>query len=130
VIFTASIGGLEAIANIAHYNASKFGVIGLAKTLALELGTQAVRVNAICPGNVDSPMMHNAATMKLFFPDLENPGRADAEAPNSIVRQGNTIPIPYVDVVDISNAVLYLASEEGRYVTGTTLVVDAGRMLK
>jgi (+)-trans-carveol dehydrogenase len=68
--------------------------------------------------------------MKLFFPDLENPGRADAEAPDSIVRQGNTIPIPYVDVVDISNAVLYLASEEGRYVTGTTLVVDAGRMLK
>jgi SDR family mycofactocin-dependent oxidoreductase len=130
VIFTASIGGLEAIANIAHYNASKFGVVGLAKTLALELGGQGVRVNAVCPGNVDSPMMQNHATMKLFFPDLENPGRADAEAPDSVVRQGNTIPVPYVDVVDISNAVLYLASDEARYVTGTTLVVDAGRMLK
>ena len=130
VIFTASIGGLEAIANIAHYNASKFGVVGLAKTLALELGAQGVRVNAVCPGNVDSPMMQNPATMKLFFPDLENPGRADAEAPGSVVSEGNAIPVPYVDVVDISNAVLYLASDEARYVTGTTLVVDAGRMLK
>ena len=130
VIFTSSIGGLEAIANIGHYNASKFGVIGLMKTLALELGEQGVRVNAVCPGNVNSPMMHNAATYKLFFPDLDNPGRADVEAPDSRVREGNTIPVPYVDMEDITHAVMYLASDEARYVTGTTLVVDAGRMLK
>jgi (+)-trans-carveol dehydrogenase len=130
VIFTASIGGLEAIANLGHYNASKFGVVGLTKTLALELGEHGVRVNAVCPGNVDTAMMHNASTMRLFFPDVENPGRADAEAPNSIIRQMNTIPVPYVDVEDITNAVLFLACDEARYVTGTTLVVDAGRMLK
>lgn len=130
VILTASIGGLEAIPNIGHYNVSKFGVVGLAKTLALELGDQFVRVNAVCPGNVDTFMMQNDATMKFFFPDVENPGRADAEAPGSIARTMNTIPVPYVDVDDVSNAVLYLASDEARYVTGTTLVVDAGRMLK
>jgi SDR family mycofactocin-dependent oxidoreductase len=130
VIFTASIGGLEAIANLGHYNASKFGVVGLTKTLALELAERGVRVNAVCPGNVDTAMMQNAATMKLFFPDLENPGRADAEAPDSVVRQGNAIPVPYVDVEDITNAVMFLASDEARYVTGITLVVDAGRMLK
>jgi SDR family mycofactocin-dependent oxidoreductase len=130
VIFTASIGGLEAIPNIGHYNVSKFGVVGLTKTLAVELGEQRVRVNAICPGNVDTNMMHNESTYKMFFPNVENPTRATAEAPDSAARTMNAIPVPYVEVDDITNALLYLASDESRYVTGTTLVVDLGRMLK
>ncbi len=130
VIFTASTCGLEAVAGIGHYNASKFGVVGLTKTLALELGESGVRVNAVCPTNVATPMFQNDPTMKLFFPDLENPGLADAEAPDSVARQMHVIPIPWVEVDDITNAVMFLASDEARYVTGTTLVVDAGRLLK
>jgi len=129
VIFTASIGGLQAIPNIGHYVASKFGVVGLAKTLALELGQHRIRVNAVCPGTVDTLMTHNAETMRFFFPDRQGPTRDDFEAPDSFARSLQAIPVPYVEVDDISNAILYLASDEARYVTGTTLVVDAGRML-
>jgi NAD(P)-dependent dehydrogenase (short-subunit alcohol dehydrogenase family) len=75
-------------------------------------------------------MMHNDATYRLFFPDIENPGRADAEAPGSPARVMNVLDVPYVEVDDVTNALLYLASDEARYVTGTTLVVDLGRMLK
>ncbi|MDT3444937.1 mycofactocin-coupled SDR family oxidoreductase [Pseudofrankia sp. BMG5.37] len=129
VIFTASTCGLQAVPGIGHYNASKFGVVGLTKTLALELGEQGVRVNAVCPTNVATPMFQNDLTWKLFFPDVQNPSRADAEAPNSAARQMHTIPIPWVEVDDVTNAVMYLASDDSRYVTGTTLVVDAGRTL-
>jgi len=129
-VFTASIAGLEAVPGIAHYNASKFGVVGLMKTLALELGDQYIRVNAVCPGNVDTIMIHNPGTMKLFLPELENPTRADAEAPGSNFRALNAIPIPYLDSVDVTNAVMFLASDDARYITGHALVVDAGRMLK
>jgi SDR family mycofactocin-dependent oxidoreductase len=129
VIFTASVCGLQAVPGIGHYNASKFGVVGLTKTLALELGALGVRVNAVCPTNVATPMFQNDATWKLFFPDVQSPSQADAEAPNSAARQMHVIPIPWVEVDDVTNAVMYLASDDARYVTGTTLVVDAGRTL-
>jgi SDR family mycofactocin-dependent oxidoreductase len=130
VIFTASTCGLEVVAGIGHYNASKFGVVGLMKTLALELGAQGVRVNALCPTNVATPMFQNQPTMDLFFPDVENPTLANAEAPDSVARQMHVIPIPWVEPDDVTNALLYLASDDGRYVTGTTMVIDAGRLLK
>jgi SDR family mycofactocin-dependent oxidoreductase len=129
VIFTASTCGLEAVQGIGPYNASKHGVVALTKTLAIELGPQNVRVNALCPTNVATPMFQNDATWKLFFPDVENPSQADAEAPNSVARQMHVIPVPWVEPDDISNALLYLASDDGRYVTGTTMVIDAGRLL-
>ena len=129
VIFTASTCGLEAVQGIGHYNASKHGVVALTKTLAIELGPRRVRVNALCPTNVATPMVQNDTTWKLFFPDVENPSQADAEAPNSIVRQMHVIPIPWVEPEDISAGLLYLASDDSRYVTGTTLVIDAGRLL-
>lgn len=68
--------------------------------------------------------------MKLFMPHLEHPSRADAEKPDSNYRAANVLPIPWVDPVDISNAVLYLASDESRYVTGIALPVDAGFLIK
>jgi NAD(P)-dependent dehydrogenase (short-subunit alcohol dehydrogenase family) len=100
------------------------------KTLALELGEQRVRVNAICPTNVATPMFQNDATWRLFFPDVANPTQANAEAPDSAARQMHVMPIPWVEPDDTTNALLYLASDDGRYVTGTTMVVDAGRLLK
>lgn len=122
--------GSKALPNLAHYTASKFGVIGLTKTLAVELAEQNIRVNAICPTGVDTPMLLNEPQYKLFMPDLENPGRAEAETPGSPFYTMNAIPIPWVDPVDISNALLFLASDEGRYVTGVALPVDAGFLIK
>ncbi|RHW23778.1 NAD(P)-dependent oxidoreductase [Nocardioides immobilis] len=129
VIFTASTCGLGAVPGIAHYNASKFGVVGLTKSLALELGDQRVRVNALCPTNVATPMFQNDSTWRLFFPDVENPTQADAEAEGSAARQMHVIPVPWVEPEDVTSALLYLASDDGRYVTGTTMVIDAGRLL-
>jgi (+)-trans-carveol dehydrogenase len=127
VIFTASLSGIAAVRNIGHYNASKSGVIGLAKTLALELGEHHIRVNSICPTNVDSPMFQNLATMRIFAPGVERPGPAELEA---AAREQHVIPIPSLDINDVTNAVMYLASDDGRYVTGTTFLIDGGRLLK
>jgi SDR family mycofactocin-dependent oxidoreductase len=129
VIFTSSVCGVGVAPGIGHYNASKFGVVGLAKTLAAELGQHYVRVNALCPTNVATPMFQNDSTWKLFFPNVENPTQADAEAEGSAARQMHAIPVPWVEPDDVTNALLYLASDDGRYVTGTTMIVDAGRLL-
>jgi (+)-trans-carveol dehydrogenase len=129
VVFTSSTCGLGVVPGIGHYNAAKFGLIGLAKTLAIELGPQRVRVNAICPTNVATPMFQNDGTWKLFFPDVENPTIDNALAEGSAARQMHAIPVPWVEPDDITSALLYLASDDGRYVTGTTMVVDAGRLL-
>jgi SDR family mycofactocin-dependent oxidoreductase len=127
IILTSSAAGLQAYENIAHYVSAKHGVVGLMRTLALELAPYSIRVNSIHPTQVDTPMIQNEATYKLFRPDLEHPTREDfAPASQSV----NALPIPWVEPVDISNAVLFLASDEGRYVTGVTLPVDAGTVIK
>jgi (+)-trans-carveol dehydrogenase len=127
IIITSSDAGLFAIPNLAHYNSAKHGVVGLMRTLALELAPDFIRVNSVHPTMVDTPMVNNEASYKLFRPDLEHPTRDDlAPAAQSL----NALPIPWVDAVDISNAVLFLASDESRYITGVTLPVDAGANLK
>ncbi|GAA4550811.1 mycofactocin-coupled SDR family oxidoreductase [Pseudonocardia xishanensis] len=130
VVFTSSGAGLAPVPNLAHYTASKHGIIGLMKTLALELAPTGIRVNAICPTNVDTPMIVNDKVLKLFMPDNEHPTRADAEAEGSNHRSLNAIPVPWVEASDISGALLYLASDDARYVTGIALPVDAGFLLK
>ncbi len=100
------------------------------KTLALELGPQFIRVNAILPTNVDTEMIQNETILKLFMPHLENPTRADAELPGSNYALANILPIPWVDPVDISNALVFLASDDARFITGVSLPVDAGFLLK
>ncbi|BBZ36259.1 mycofactocin-coupled SDR family oxidoreductase [Mycolicibacterium confluentis] len=97
------------------------------KSLALVLGDQRIRVNAIHPTNVDTDMLHIDAIYRAFRPDLENPTRADAEVGFTYI---HAIPVPYVDPSDISHAVVYLASDEARYVTGQQLFVDAGAATK
>jgi SDR family mycofactocin-dependent oxidoreductase len=130
VIFTSSISGLETRRRgLAHYCASKYGVIGLAKTLALEWGAENIRSNAVCPGNVDTDMIQNQHVWSKYMPHLENPTREDAERPDSPFNSVNAMPVPWVAPADISNVVLWLASDESRYVTGTAQVVDAGMML-
>ena len=127
VILTSSVGGLKAYPHNGHYIAAKHGVIGLMRTFAVELGQHWIRVNAVCPTNVNTPMFMNEGTMKLFRPDLENPGPDDLAVAAQFM---HTLPIGWVEPVDISNAVLFLASDEARYITGLPVTVDAGSMLK
>jgi (+)-trans-carveol dehydrogenase len=74
IILTSSVGGLKAYPHTGHYIAAKHGVVGLMRTFAVELGSQSIRVNSVHPTNVNTPMFMNDGTMKLFRPDLENPG--------------------------------------------------------
>jgi len=127
IILTSSVGGLKAYPHTGHYIAAKHGVIGLMRSFAVELGQHSIRVNAVCPTNVNTPMFMNEGTMKLFRPDLENPGRDDLAVAAQFM---HTLPIGWVEPVDISNAVLFLASDEARYITGLPVTVDAGSMLK
>ena len=123
IIVTSSGAGLKATSNLADYNSSKFGVIGLAKTMANELAAHRIRVNVICPTTVRTDMVLNDGLYRLFRPDLESP-TVDDVIP--VLQQMNPIPEPWVDPSDISNAVAWLASDESRYVTGIVLPVDLG----
>lgn len=127
IVLTSSAAGLKAYANIAHYTSAKHAVNGLMKTLAQELAPHRIRVNSVNPTQVDTPMIMNPPMYKLFCPDLESPGRDDF-APVS--QAMNALPIPWVDCVDVSNAVAFLASDEARYITGVALPVDAGVLVK
>jgi (+)-trans-carveol dehydrogenase len=127
IILTSSVGGLKAYPHCGNYIAAKHGVVGLMRTFAVELGHHMIRVNTVHPTHVATPMLHNEGTFKMFRPDLENPGPEDM-AP--ICQMFHTLPIPWVEAQDISNAVLFFASDEARYVTGVTLPVDAGSCLK
>ncbi len=127
IILTSSVGGLKAYPHTGHYIAAKHGVVGLMRTFAVELGQHFIRVNSVHPTNVNTPMFMNEGTRKLFRPDLENPGPDDMAV---VAQMMHVLPVGWVEPVDISNAVLFLASEESRYVTGLPLTVDAGSMLK
>jgi (+)-trans-carveol dehydrogenase len=127
MILTSSTAGLMAIPNSGRYTATKHGVVGLMRTLALELAPDLIRVNSVHPTGVNTDMIQNPATYRLFRPDLENPTADDMAG---AARALNALPIPWVEPADISNAVLWLASDESRYVTGITLPVDAGSLTK
>lgn len=123
VVIISSTNGLRGTAGTAAYTASKHAVVGLARTLANELGPRRIRVNTVHPGAVATPMVRNPETYQRLRPDLTDPTEADAiEA----LTARNLLPVPWVEPVDVANAVLFLASDQARYITGTQLVVDAG----
>ena len=127
IILTSSVAGLKAYPHTGHYVAAKHGVVGLMRSFAVELGPKNIRVNSVHPTHVNTPLLINETTFRLFRPDLENPGPDDL-AP--VCQTFHTLPIPWVTPEDISNAVLFLASDESRYITGVALPVDAGSCLK
>ena len=127
IILTSSVAGNKAYPHVGHYVAAKHGVIGLMRSFAVELGQHMIRVNAVLPTHVSSPLLMNDATYRAFRPELENPGPDDL-AP--VCQSFHYLPIPWVTPEDISNAVLFLASDEARYITGVALPVDAGSCLK
>jgi SDR family mycofactocin-dependent oxidoreductase len=123
IIITSSSAALVGIPTLSHYTAAKTGLLGLARSLAQELGEHHIRVNTIHPTGVDTHMALNDYAFRLFMPDIENPTREDAA---QLFRSMNILPIPWVEPADISNAVLWLASDESRYVTGAAIPIDAG----
>jgi SDR family mycofactocin-dependent oxidoreductase len=126
VVITSSLAAIYANPNTAHYSAAKAGLVMLAKVMAKELAPHSIRVNTVHPTTVATDMILNEPTYRLFRPDLEHPTRPDFEEAALTL---NALPVPALEAVDISNAVLYLVSDDGRYVTGTTHVVDAGGQL-
>ncbi|MEV5652453.1 mycofactocin-coupled SDR family oxidoreductase [Nocardia sp. NPDC052254] len=127
IVLTSSVGGLKAYPNTGHYVAAKHGIVGLMRAFAVELGQHSIRVNSVHPTNVNTPMFMNEGTMKMFRPDLENPTVDDFRP---VAEFMHVLPIGWVEPVDISNAVLFLSSEEARYITGLPMTVDGGSMLK
>ena len=127
IILTSSVGGLKAYPHVGHYVTAKHGVVGLMRTFAVELGQFSIRVNSVHPTHVGTDMLLNESTFRSFRPDLENPGPDDIKP---ICQMFHMLPIPWVEAADISNAVLFLVSDEARYITGVPLAIDAGSCLK
>jgi SDR family mycofactocin-dependent oxidoreductase len=115
IINNSSIAGLRGMGRLSHYSASKWGLTGLTKSWAIELAPYGIRVNSIHPTGVNTPMNDGLAALEGLTPQEI----AERSA-------GNLLPVPWIEPEDVANAVLYLASDRARYVTGTPLVIDAG----
>jgi SDR family mycofactocin-dependent oxidoreductase len=127
IMFTSSIAGMKGYRNLASYVSSKHGIVGLMRTLANELAPHFIRVNVLHPTNTATDMILNDATYKAFAPNVDHPTVDDAVDGFASL---NLLPMPWVESRDISNAVLWLASDESRYVTGVQLPIDAGVFAK
>ena len=126
VVLTSSIGGLVGTPGMAHYVASKHAVLGYMRSLANEVGPSGVRVNAVCPGGVDNAMMNNPA----MYATLAGRKPGDRETMLAAVSGISLLPGGMIENEDVANAVLWLASEESRWVTGVPLPIDAGIFVK
>ncbi|BBY60995.1 mycofactocin-coupled SDR family oxidoreductase [Mycolicibacterium sarraceniae] len=124
IVMVNSIAGLRGLIGVAHYTAAKHGMVGLMRSLAIDLAPHRVRVNSVHPTNVDTPLIQNDAVRSAFRPDLTRPPTKDefAEAATRM----NMLAVPWVDPLDVANASLFLASDEARYITSVSLPVDAG----
>ncbi|HUZ11175.1 MAG TPA: mycofactocin-coupled SDR family oxidoreductase [Acidimicrobiales bacterium] len=135
IVITGSTAGMmegavdnpELGAGGAGYGLAKKLLITYTEALALQTARDFVRVNCIHPTNCNTHLLHQEAIYKSFRPDLENPTREDAEQAFVVFQ---AMPIPYIEPIDISNQVLFFASDESRYVTGLNVRVDAGSLLK
>jgi SDR family mycofactocin-dependent oxidoreductase len=123
IILSSSAAALKPSQHLAAYAASKAGLVGLMRTLASELGQHSIRVNTVHPVGVATDMILNDATYRRFSPRADNPTQ---ELAIPIFQSLNLLPVPWVQPEDVSNAVLFLASDEARYITGTELKIDAG----
>lgn len=123
IVLTGSAASVSGIPNLAGYVASKHAVLGLMRTLAKELGRYQIRVNAVMPGNCNTPMFDNEGIRRLYVPDAE-----EADTQVFLQRAAAMSPMrnPYVEPDDVSEAIIYLASRSGRLVSGVALAVDGG----
>jgi len=119
IINNSSVAGLRGMGRLSHYAASKWGLTGLTKSWAIELAEHGIRVNAIHPTGVNTPMNDGLAQLEGLTPQQI----AERSA-------GNLLPVPWIEPEDVAQAVLYLASDRARFVTGASLVLDAGLLTR
>jgi NAD(P)-dependent dehydrogenase (short-subunit alcohol dehydrogenase family) len=115
IINNSSVAGLRGMGRLSHYAASKWGLTGLTKSWAIELAPYGIRVNSIHPTGVNTPMNDGLAALEGLTP------KEIAER-----SAGNLLPVPWIEPEDVAHAVVYLASERARYVTGAPFLIDAG----
>jgi NAD(P)-dependent dehydrogenase (short-subunit alcohol dehydrogenase family) len=129
IICISSTAGQKGMANLAHYVAAKHGVLGLVKTLAIELAPYDINVNAVCPTSVDTTMCRNQALYDVF---AGGPGaQATQQYMLALMNQLNLFPDrDLLPPEAISAVVLWLASDEARHMTGVALPVDAGYLTR
>ncbi|WP_305093802.1 mycofactocin-coupled SDR family oxidoreductase [Prescottella sp. R16] len=123
IVTISSMLGRAGNTNMVGYSASKWGVIGMSKSAALDLAQHGITVNVIAPGNVSTGMIHNDMLYSMMRPDLEVP-TADDVAP---IFQGlHAQPVPWLEPYEITRAVLFYAAEASAHISGTVLPIDAG----
>ncbi len=127
IVMTGSIAGIIGMPGLAHYAATKHGVNALVKSLANELAPYNIRVNSVNPTNVKTPMIINPGTYQTFRPDV--PG-ATLEDAIPAFKSYNILDTPYIEPNDVSDSVLFLASEQAKWITGAMLPVDTGTVVK
>jgi (+)-trans-carveol dehydrogenase len=123
ILITGSAASLIGVYNNAAYTSAKHALVGLVKSLAADLSTSWIRVNLVCPTNVPTTLMLNEFNLKRFVPDKPDATFKDMEFPLTAVNQ---LPVPWIEPRVVSDAMLYLAADTGRYITGISLPVDAG----
>ncbi len=122
IVLTSSTAGLRGEAGATAYCASKFGLIGLAQSLAAELAGKRIRVNAVCPGNVDTPMLQEVVRQIAKYEEV------DAGAVRErLARDGSALRL--VDPDEVAAACWFLCSDEATAITGTSLKIDCGQMV-
>jgi SDR family mycofactocin-dependent oxidoreductase len=119
IINNSSIAGLRGMGRLSHYAASKWGLTGLTKSWAIELAPYGIRVNSLHPTGVNTPMNDGLAALEGLTPQEI----AERSA-------GNLLPVPWIEPEDVAQAVLYLASQRARFITGAPLVIDAGLLTR
>jgi len=115
ILNNSSVAGLRGMGRLSHYAASKWGLTGPTKSWAIELAPHGIRVNSLHPTGVNTPMNDGLAALEGLTPSEI----AERSA-------GNLLPVPWVEPEDVAAAVVYLASDDGRYITGAQFVIDAG----
>jgi NAD(P)-dependent dehydrogenase (short-subunit alcohol dehydrogenase family) len=119
IIFNSSVAGLRGFPRLAHYAASKWGLVGLAKSLAIEVAKAGVRVVTLHPTEVDTPLNDGLALLE---------GATALEIAEKSA--GNLLPTPWVTAEDVVASVLFVTSDDARFITGSALVLDAGLLTR
>jgi NAD(P)-dependent dehydrogenase (short-subunit alcohol dehydrogenase family) len=119
IINNSSVAGLRGMARLSHYAASKWGLVGLTRSWAIELAPFNIRVIALCPTGVNTPMNDGLAML-------------EGKTPQEIAERsaGNLLPMPWIEPEDVAGAVVFLASSKARAITGSEFILDAGLLAR